>query len=68
MSLSVIMPLIIISLLILAAGIGVTIYFAVKTSESCLDNKLSDIPCPILPKPINPTFIIAPMLKVNLID
>ena len=42
MSLSVIIPLIIISLVILAAGIGVTIYFALKTSESSLNNKLSE--------------------------
>ena len=42
MSLSIFIPLIILSLLILAAAIGVTVYFAVRTSESSVDNKISD--------------------------
>ena len=42
MSLSIYIPLIIRSLLILAAAIGVTVYFAVRTSESSVDNKISD--------------------------
>ena len=42
MPFSILIPLIIVSLLILAAAIGVTIYFAVRTSQSSVDNKLSD--------------------------